>query len=66
MSKRLGNLSQRIVLAVLLGCSVATAAFAITTTVHAQSSGRCLLIAECLGDDCAGPGDCGGDYCCTL
>jgi hypothetical protein len=64
MWKHLGILPRRMVLAMLLAGSLATAAFAFNATVHAKQIGCCLLIAHCIGNTCEGNGECGGGYCC--
>ncbi len=64
MLNDLRGIARKMVLAVMLASSLATAAFAFNATVHAKQDGCCLLIASCLGDSCANSDGCGGDYCC--
>ena len=67
MSKHLGTLSRRMVLAGLLASSLATAAFAFNATVYAKSPRCCLLIANCVGEGCSDSEDCdfGHGFCCS-
>ena len=66
MWKQLGIIPRRMLVALLLASSLGTAAFAFNATVHAKSVRCCLLIANCIGNDCNDDDDCPGkDFCCS-
>lgn len=62
-----GRYSRRIAIALLLTSSLFTAGFALNSTVFAQPSGCCLVIANCIGSTCYANEECGAGagYCCA-